>query len=170
MKKLFAILVLLAIAAGATFWAAQSYLPMRLAKLPEAGLTLNVPRGASVNRVVADLAKQEVAPAWQLQLMSRVRSLTEGDAKIRAGQYLFTAPKTLGEIFDALESGAAIQLPITVVEGTTQRELFAQMKKLLSEQKLFRADTVVAPDQWAKAVGAETANLEGYLFPDTYLV
>jgi UPF0755 protein len=170
MKKLFTLVVLLVIALGGAYWGATSYLPTRAAVLPESGLTLNVPRGASINRVVNDLAKQGVAPAWQLQAISRARAWTEGDAKIRAGQYLFTAPKTLGEIFEALESGAAIQLPITVVEGTTQRELFAQMKKLAAEQKLFRSDTIAPPDRWAKAISAEKPDLEGFLFPDTYLV
>jgi UPF0755 protein len=167
MKKLFGFLLLLAILAGLGFFGAREYLPKAPAKLPESGLTLTVPRGASISRVINDLAKQGVAPSWQLQLVSRLRA---GDTKIRAGQYLFSPPQTLGEIFDALESGAAIQLPITVVEGTTQRELFAQLKKLATEANQFRADTIIPPDQWAKSISAETTNLEGYLFPDTYFV
>ncbi len=170
MKKLFALLMLAAISAGGLFWAAQSYFPSRAAVLPDDGLTINVPRGASAGRVINELAKQGVAPAWQLQLISRVRALTEGDPKIRAGQYLFAPPKTIGDIFEALESGAAIQLPITVVEGTTQRELFSLMKKLTSESKLFKLDTVLPPDQWSKLIKSEPANLEGFLFPDTYLI
>jgi UPF0755 protein len=167
MKKLFGFLVLLAILAGLSYFGAREYLPKAAATLPDAGLTLTVPRGASISRVVNDLAKQGVAPAWQLQIVSRLRT---GDTKIRAGQYLFAPPQTLGQIFDALESGAAIQLPITVVEGTTQRELYALLKKLTAEVNQFRSDTIVPPDQWSKAIGTETTNLEGFLFPDTYLV
>jgi UPF0755 protein len=166
MKKLFALLLFGLLFAAGAFFAAREYAPQLQASLPVDGLTLTVPRGASVNRVVADLAKQGVAPSWQLQIVSRLR----GDMKIRAGQYLFAPPQNLGEIFDALESGAAIQLPVTVVEGTTQRELYALLKKLTEEAKQFRAETVVAPNQWAKAINTETANLEGFLFPDTYFV
>lgn len=166
MKKLFVLFLLVLLAIGA-FFGLRDGLPQTAASLPEGGLTITVPRGASVSRVVNELAKQGVASEWKLQIVSRLRT---GDTKIRAGQYLFTPPQTLGEIFDALESGAAIQLPITVVEGSTQRELFAQLKKLVAEAKQFRAETVVPPEQWAKAVGAEAQNLEGFLFPDTYFV
>jgi UPF0755 protein len=167
MKKLFGFLLLLTILAGLAYFGAREYLPKAAASLPEAGLTLTVPRGASISRVINDLAKQGVAPAWHLQIVSRLRT---GDTKIRAGQYSFTPPQTIGEIFDALESGAAIQLPITVVEGSTQRELFAQLKKLTAEANQFRLDTIVSPDQWAKAISSDTTNLEGFLFPDTYFV
>jgi UPF0755 protein len=167
MKRLFGLLLLIALAIGGAFYAAREYLPNAAAQLPEAGLTLTVPRGASVSRIVNELSKQKVAPSWQLQLVSRLRG---GEMKIRAGQYLFTPPQTIGDIFDALESGAAIQLPITVVEGSTQRELYAQLKKLAGEANQFRADTITPPDQWAKAMGADVQNVEGYLFPDTYFV
>lgn len=167
MKKLLVTILLLAAMAGATWFGAKALLPTLGANLPQAGLTVTVPRGASISRVVNDLAKQGVAPAWQLQLLSRLRA---GDPKIRAGQYLFTPPQTLGDIFEALESGAAIQLPITVVEGTTQRDLLAQLKKLAQENAQFRADTILPLDQWPKAIGAENVSLEGFLFPDTYFV
>ncbi len=167
MKKLLGFLVLLGLLGALAFFAAREYLPKAAATLPESGLTLTVPRGASIARVVSDLAKQGIAPAWQLQIVSRLRT---GGTKIRAGQYVFTPPQTIGEIFDALESGAAIQLPVTVVEGSTQRELFALLKKLTAEQKQFRADTVLPPEQWPKTVAADVASIEGYLFPDTYFV
>jgi UPF0755 protein len=167
MKKFFGFVIVFALVAVAATYAAIEYLPKASARLPEAGLTVTVPRGAPVSRIVNDLAKQGVAPKWQLQIVSRLRA---GEMKVRAGQYLFTPPQTVGEIFDALESGAAIQLPITVVEGTTQRELFAQLKKLATEANQFRADTIVPPDQWAKAIGADVQNVEGFLFPDTYFV
>jgi UPF0755 protein len=167
MKKFFGLLFVMLLAAVAATYAAREYLPQLSANLPESGLTITVPRGASVSRVVNDLAKQGVASNWQLQIVSRLRG---GDMKIRAGQYLFTPPQTVGEIFDALESGAAIQLPITVVEGSTQRDLFALMKKLAVESNQFRADTITPPDQWAKVVAADVQNVEGYLFPDTYFV
>ncbi len=167
MKKIFVSLLFALAAFSVSLFAGREMLPSVRATLPEGGVTLTVARGASVSRVVGDLAKLGVAPAWQLQLLSRLR---DGDGKIRAGQYLFSPPQTLGEVFDALETGAAIQLPITVVEGSTQRELYAQMKKLGDDSKQFRPDTVLAPEQWAARLAVEPQNLEGFLFPDTYFV
>ncbi|TAG72435.1 MAG: endolytic transglycosylase MltG, partial [Burkholderiales bacterium] len=103
-------------------------------------------------------------------VVSRTRALFGEASPIRAGQYLFAPPKTIAEIFDALESGAAIQLPFTVVEGTTQRALFEQLKKATQEQRMFRSDSVTPPEAWSRALQADVANLEGFLFPDTYLV
>jgi UPF0755 protein len=170
MRKLAALFFLAVVAALVVFLVATQWLPQRQAVLPEAGATINVPRGASVNRVVSELARQGIAAEWQLQVVSRTRALFGEASPIRAGQYLFAPPKTIAEIFDALESGAAIQLPFTVVEGTTQRALFEQLKKATQEQRMFRSDSVTPPEAWSRALQADVANLEGFLFPDTYLV
>jgi UPF0755 protein len=167
MKRLFkalAVLLLLAIMAGA---AAAYFLPRWKTEVPADGVSVTVARGASLGRVANELQKQGVAPAWVVSAVGRLRGSA---TKIRAGQYVFKPPQTVEEILDAIESGDALQLPVTVIEGSKQSELFALMKTLVAESKQFAPQSVVPPAQWAKAIGADVENLEGYLFPDTYFV
>ncbi|TAG50164.1 MAG: endolytic transglycosylase MltG [Betaproteobacteria bacterium] len=162
--RLFFALVLLLIVAGVTMVYA---LPRWNAVIPADGVTLTVVRGASLSRVAAELQKLGVAPSWVVSAAGRIRG---SGNKLRAGQYLLNAPQTVEEILEIIESGAAIQVPVTVVEGSKQSELFALLKTLSTEAKQFAPESVKPPNQWAQLVGAETANLEGYLFPDTYFV
>jgi UPF0755 protein len=162
--RVFASVLLLAIvAAVAAFFA----LPQWPATIPVDGITLLVTRGASLNRVANELAKQGAAPAWVIGVVARIRGSA---TKIRAGQYVFKSPQTVAEILDAIESGESVQMPVTVVEGSKQSELFMLLKTLTAESQQFAVDTVTPPAQWAKAVGADIDNIEGYLFPDTYFV
>jgi UPF0755 protein len=162
--RVFAALLLLAVVvvAGAIYG-----LPRWPATLPADGMTVLVTRGLSLNRVANELAKQGAAPAWIVSAVARLRGSA---SKIQAGQYVFKSPQTVAEILDAIESGASVQVPVTVIEGAKQADVFTLFKTLNVESKQFAADTVAAPAQWAKAVGADVENLEGFLFPDTYFV
>ncbi len=162
--NLFFALLLLAIVAVA---GAVYLLPRWTAVIPADGVTVNVVRGASLGRVANELEKLGVAPSWVIQTVGRIRS---SGTKLRAGQYLLTGSHTVEEVLDLIESGAAQQVPVTVVEGSKQVELYALMKSLAADSKHFAADTIKPPAEWAQQIGAETKNLEGYLFPDTYFV
>jgi UPF0755 protein len=164
MFRWFSVLLLFAIVAVA---AAIYALPRWKTAIPADGVTITVSRGASLNRVANELQKQGVAPAWIISAVGRLRGSAN---KIRAGQYVFKPPQTVEEILEMIESGDAVQVPVTVIEGSKQSELYALMKTLVAETKQFAPDSVVAPAQWAKAIGADVDNLEGYLFPDTYFV
>ena len=162
--RVFATLLLLAIITGI---GAIYALPKWPATISPDGLTVLVMRGASLSRVANEIAKQGAAPAWVVSAVARIRGSAK---KIRAGQYVFKAPQTVEEILDAIESGESVQVPVTVVEGSKQSELFTLLKTLTTESQQFAAESVAPPAQWAKAISADTENLEGFLFPDTYFV
>jgi UPF0755 protein len=167
MKRLFrwfAVVLLLAIVAIA---AAIYALPRWQAEVPADGITVSVNRGASLNRVASEIGKQGIAPSWVVAAVGRLRGSA---SKIRAGQYVFKPPQTIADILEAIESGAALQVPVTIVEGSRQSELYALLKTLVDESKQFAPETVVPPARWGKTIGADIDNMEGYLFPDTYFV
>lgn len=95
--------------------------------------------------------------------------LQHGDTEVRAGAFQFAPHQTAAEILDQLRSGGAqIARWVTFPEGFTARQIAQRLQEsdLGSAQAYYAAfmhDTIVVG-------GVRTRNLEGYLFPSTYLI
>jgi UPF0755 protein len=89
------------------------------------------------------------------------------DPPIHAGEYRFDPPLSTVEVLEQLVEGRVVTHPVTVIEGLTYRETaeaiagagFGTLDELLAE--------LSSPARIADLDPA-AANLEGYLFPDTY--
>ncbi len=88
---------------------------------------------------------------------------------LKAGEYLFSQPLSLVEVADRLYQGEAHQYRVTVPEGEMMEEVLARFaQRGFGQSELFRKAgrrTGLLSD-----LDPLAANLEGYLFPDTYYV
>lgn len=87
---------------------------------------------------------------------------------LKAGEYIFKGQLTPYEILRRLNKGSMVQRPITVPEGANIK----QISKLLStggwlDQNRFLQ--LCHDREFISKLGLNVDNLEGYLFPDTYL-
>lgn len=95
------------------------------------------------------------------------------DSRLKAGHYSFTRSQSLGAIAEAIARGAVVTMTITIPEGYTVQ----QIGEVLIQRKLFDRP------EWEEAVNSDYAYsfleevssqtdcpLEGFLFPDTYIV
>ncbi len=134
--------------------------------LPESGLVYELKPGSSLRAVSRDLEAQRVLPSrWYLELWAR----WQGDAvSIRAGEYLLHSDLTTATLLDLLRSGEVVQHKLTIVEGTTVRDVLAELRRL-GEAGLVRAS--IEPDTFAADFRAWTGedHPEGWIYPDTYL-
>jgi UPF0755 protein len=161
----FVIVSCLMAAAIATWFA----LPFWPANFPSGGLSVSVRQGSGLSRLAADLERAEVAPALVVQAVARIR----GSAKrLRAGEYVFESPQTVADVLNAIESGNARQLAVTVVEGSTLSDVYAQLSpgSAVNGAATFAAGSLPDRKTLRTAIAAEPAELEGYFFPDTYFV
>lgn len=114
-----------------------------------------IARGASAPLIAQTLADEHIIahPA----LLRLVLRLSGASDRVQAGTYLFSAPENMLTVAYRLITGAYGLPPvhITFVEGTTVREMAAQIADALP--------TIAAKDFLAVA-----QPYEGYLFPDTY--
>jgi UPF0755 protein len=91
-------------------------------------------------------------------------------SRFQAGDYLLNRNMSMSQIADALQHGRADQISITIPEGYTA----AKIAELVAQSKLGTADQYLAAEKdqgWAyDFLNARPpgADLEGYLFPDTY--
>jgi len=136
-------------------------------RLPEAPVLIEVAPGASVSDIAEQLAQSRVISSPRiLALYLRAKNLSE---TIQAAEYAFPAHLTIPEVATVLAAGGRpAQVWITVPEGFTA----AQIANRLAQRGLEAApsfllvsrETSLKIDRW------HTASLEGYLYPDTYLV
>ncbi len=136
-------------------------------RLPQAPVLVEVAPGASVSEIAEQLAQSRVISSPRiLALYLRVKHLTQ---TIQAAEYAFPAHLTTPEVANVLAAGGRpAQVWITVPEGFTA----AQIARRLGQHGLEAApyfflvsrETNLRIDRW------HTVGLEGYLYPDTYLV
>lgn len=166
MKKFLAALLGAAVIAAGAWFA----LPLWPAAIPADGVSISVRQGSSLTRLAADLDRANVAPGWVVQAVARIRGSAR---RLRAGEYLFEQPQSVADVLAAIESGNARQLAVTVVEGSRLSDVYA----LLAQQSTpaegvatFAAGSLPPRDKLQEVLRSDIAELEGFLFPDTYFV
>lgn len=127
---------------------------------------VNVPSGASARAVVRALAQAGVLSderlAWRY-----VRFVKRDRRPFRAGEYAFTGPLLPDEVLARIWRGEVKLHRFTVPEGLRLDEIAAIVARsgLASEEAFLQA---ARDPQLARTLGLPYANLEGFLFPDTY--
>ena len=81
--------------------------------------------------------------------------------QIQAGEFSLSPSYTLQEIIDTL-SGPPLELWVTIPEGLRREEI---VERLIGGLEKTGEDAIIFREEFLR----ESADLEGYLFPDTYL-
>ncbi|MEO6098210.1 MAG: endolytic transglycosylase MltG [Fibrobacteria bacterium] len=126
-----------------------------------------VPPKASLHALAADLqAKGLIANAPAFRIFLR---LTRKDRKIRAGYFYVRPSNSILEMVFKLTSGKMATQLITIPEGKASWEIYSILKAKFPLDSL-RFDSLVHSAGFAAACHIEAPDLEGYLFPDTYVL
>ena len=141
------------------------------AGLPGAAIDLTVVEGDTASVVIQRLSQAGILEQPNvLRFYLRYRGLDRG---IDAGHYNIRGEMTIREIAEALQLSQPVQNTITIPEGW-RREQIAQ---LLSNLNLefgeieFLAETMIPPQNFIHTYEIPASStLEGFLFPDTYLI
>jgi UPF0755 protein len=134
---------------------------------PATARTVVIPQGATFAQITATLRKEGViAHPLTFRLIAQV---TGTQTRVEAGEYVFPAHQSTSEVLRRLVEGRAqIARWVTIPEGFTA----AEIAQALASHGLGSA---TAYRSWfmnhsIDLYGTRTRNLEGYLFPDTYLI
>jgi UPF0755 protein len=166
-RGLISILVLLAIILCAFLVLYFGYFLISPAGSRENEEIFIVEKGSSLRKVAAELEERELIKSKGLFMMWAY--LKGGARDIKAGEYGLTQVMAPAKIFNILTSGAVKTHPLTIPEGLTAN----QIADLLSKRNLVnkRDFTYLANDKnLAASLHIDSNSLEGYLFPDTYLI
>ncbi len=157
-------LLLLATGAIAAWWS------WRLLHRPFRGyegeeIRVEVGAGSTASEILDQLEREGILP--QARLARAYLLLREGEATLKAGEYRFSRPLSTPEVLERLIRGEIVTHPVTVIEGLTLEETasaladsgFGSEEAFLVEMRSPARILDLDPD---------AADLEGYLFPDTY--
>ncbi len=164
-KTLFLLILILASLAGAAFY-------WQIFRWQASGAaTVELPKGAALPAIAAILHAQGVVRSPRLfEIYARAKHAA---AKLHAGEYEFARGMTLNDILAKIVRGDVKRYQLTVIEGWNLRDID---KMLLTKDFVPPAlaqefmQLVYDPAYIASLGLTGTASLEGYLFPDTYLI
>jgi UPF0755 protein len=130
-------------------------------------VVVQIDSGMTVAAIAAKLQRQGIIA--NAAYFTRYYRLFFADKKLKAGEYLFDAPLTMRQVIQKLDLGKAILYKITVKEGLW----IGETAQVFADAGLFPAGEFLRATGNAKLIrdlDPQAKNLEGYLFPDTYLV
>ena len=126
-----------------------------------------VPPKASLGALSQDLQKKGLIPnAAVFRFFLRV---SRQDKKIRAGYFYVRPSNSVLDMTFKLTSGKMATQMVTIPEGKASWETFGILKARFPLDTL-RFDSLVHSPAFAKACGVDAPSLEGFLFPDTYVL
>lgn len=130
-------------------------------------LTVNIPKGATVNRIGSILSDSMNSSKLSFNLLAFLR----GDAtKLQARSYALNASLSLNEVYRHLLTGENA-ISVTIPEGSTLVDIARMLKnrQLIDSEEEF-LHLVRAPSFVSTLEYGEIPTLEGFLFPDTYRI
>lgn len=144
----------------------MSYL-LILCIIVNAQVSVKIKRGESLSQIANKLYSEGVIehPFW-FKVWSK---LTGNERKIKAGYYIFNKPSSIRSVSKILTLGKSIEVKVTIPEGATLKEIVDILFKEcdVDKDKFLRLSQ---DSEYVKGFGIKSSSLEGYLFPETYLI
>jgi UPF0755 protein len=171
LKKLSVILSILALlSACATFYVYQELTNYAQAPLPNTeSLVIKVTRGQTAQQIKR-LIPSEKSQLSDIYFKMWLR-LNPELAKVKTGYYEFDAGLSIADIFSRISRAEETQFSVSLVEGLTIREWYAQVIQLESLEQ----DLPALGDLYSSLVSADSSfcqntskSVEGCLLADTY--
>jgi UPF0755 protein len=162
-RALIALLGCLVLAAAAAATGA-AYLFLWRPALPTVPLEITVNEGSGLR--AAARALQAAGALRHVEPLVLLGRLTGADTRVRAGHYELQTALSVWELLQKITRGDVTLSDLVFVEGWTLR----QWRAAMAAHPDLRQDTAALSDrELALALGVESGQLEGLLFPDTYL-
>lgn len=129
--------------------------------------TVFFPFGTSTSEIFRRLAAEGVvSPGWLAEAYYR---LAGSSTPLQAGEYRFTRPTPLSEVIARMARGDVVRHTVIVPEGLTAEETFELFwSQGVSRPQAFR--NAFRNPELVASIARGTRDLEGFLFPDTYVV
>ena len=158
LKALAGLVVLLIAGAGAAAYLAQRAITQPFSGHGEEERIVRIEPGSDAASILRQLEREGIiADARLARLYLRYAA---NDGSLKAGEYRFREPLTIPQVVAKLARGEVATHPVTLIEGLTLPEAAAALAAAgRGEEKAFLSEM---------RDPARIADLEGYLFPDTY--
>jgi UPF0755 protein len=159
MRRLFALVVLLALLAAAGL----GYYAYRPLVLPATPFEFTLKQGSSLKGMARDmqqagLLKQDWAFVWLARLLGK-------SGQLKAGNYALERQVSPLELLEIISKGEVVQRQISIIEGWTFRQLRAALN---AHPDIAHGTLDMTDAEILQRIGATESHPEGLFFPDTY--
>ncbi len=131
---------------------------------PAQPVFVEIARGSSSSRIATELEEAGVVRSrWAFVGLHLLRR-----GRLKAGEYRFERMATVAEVYDRIARGDVFTIAVTIPEGMDRREIGERLARAgLGTKEGFLEATRTEVGR-IHDLDPQAANLEGYLFPDTY--
>ena len=130
-------------------------------------VTIEIPIGANYPDVTGIL--EEAGLIKHKRLFHLLAKLKDAPTNIRAGEYDLSSSMSPAKIIDKLINGKIKGYRVSIPEGFNIRKIAARLASTnLADEEIFIK--VASNPQFLSSLGIEGSSVEGYLFPDTYIL
>lgn len=124
-----------------------------------------VDKGQGVHDIAQNLKEKGVIKNRQSFLLGY--NIYYSSKSLKAGEYMFNLPMSPKDILKMLTDGKVYLHSLTIPEGLTRKDIARHLESLhFTDEEEFLAAS--SKTEIISSLDKETANLEGYLFPETY--
>jgi UPF0755 protein len=162
--KTFGFLVLIAAFCAFLLWGKW---PGPLAGGTEPRILYEVPENTTASQLARDLHERRLIAFPRI--LKAVLRVTGWETRIRAGFYYLPPRNSVMEVARKLTFGEMATRAMTIPEGLASWEIYGVLKKYFPLDSVLFESLVYSPE-FARSLGLSSDGLEGYLFPDTYIV
>lgn len=128
-----------------------------------------IPKGSTARVVGETLAEKGlVRTQWAFTFIAQS---TGSAAHIKPGAYRFTRAMSIRQMLDKLVKGEVAAVWVTIPEGYTARKIAITLaRRGLVDEREFMTIAEFGAKDYEKILDIPAQGLEGYLYPDTYLI
>lgn len=129
---------------------------------------VEIPSGTGTAGIAKILEERGVISDARMFRLLCFYSRYRGGSALQAGDYAFPPFSLPEQVLDRIVHGRVVTFRITFPEGSTVRDV----ARLLEQQRLAREEDVLklaGDGDFSRSIGLDAPQLEGYLYPDTYL-
>lgn len=133
---------------------------------------VNIQQGLSTTKIAQILTTEKIiANPKYFELYVRLKKVSD---KLKAGDYTLSPSMSIEEIVDRLLEGQTITYKFTIPEGYTLKQISEVLvsKKLVEKEEFWRVirEEPFTEFEFLENLSQNENRLEGYLFPDTYII
>ncbi|HOC53886.1 MAG TPA: endolytic transglycosylase MltG [Candidatus Pacearchaeota archaeon] len=132
--------------------------------------TISISKGETVLQIASSLENQGIIKNQYIFLLT---AFIKNDLKsMQAGEYFLNSKMSNNEIINILVSGETIKNKITIPEGWTNKEIaeYFESKEISEKSNILNLLNSSSYNYGFLKDKPENLSLEGYVFPDTYLL
>ncbi len=134
---------------------------------PDPDLLITISKGASAGSVATSLNKSECLE--NESIFKLALTLTMKNKKIIPGRYNFKGITTIWQVVKMITSPSNDRVKVTLVEGWNLDRFAEELQKKLHIDS-YEFKRLCRDYNFIHALGVDAPSLEGFLFPDTYIL